>query len=141
MVQYDSIYRVTARAQGVPATRSDDGEGGGTHARVLGSEWQLALYFIYYIMTAVLIVLFAATKPRLVPIVREGGSLVKPLGPRIEQLTQTLSRGPRLVPGLSSANGRFVFIAVEPDPNEKDGPRAMPPFSRLFSWLSQVGTP
>lgn len=46
VAQYDSIYRVTARAQDVPVTRPDDSEGSGTHAQVLGVQtwnWQLAL--------------------------------------------------------------------------------------------------
>lgn len=66
---------------------------------------------------------------------------MKPLGPRIEQLTQTIGHGPRLVPGLVVRKWTFCIHSGGAEPSEKDGPRAMPLFSRLFGGLSQVGTP
>lgn len=92
---------------------------------VQNGSWQLALYWIRLFSLCILLPRGCAWSQ--LQLRGTELSLVKPLGPRIEQLTQTLGRGPRLVPGLSSANGCFVFVVVEPTRVKKTA-RAPCPF-------------
>lgn len=159
VAQYDSIYRVTARAQDVPATRPDDSEGSCTRAQVLGSDWQLAAgpasdrngcchcAFCCHELAPDLhvpcfFILFAGTGRKKNRGSTAAGRVACEASWTSDRAAHTdlgvLGRGPRLVPGLSSANGRFVFIVVDPSRLKKTA-RAPCPFFFPRVWLAVTG--
>lgn len=109
----------------------------GTHARVLGSDWAVGRSCSTGLLCRLCSMCVSLRRApgrgvlELLGLRKEaqlkGRFACEASGPRIEQPTQTLGRGPRLVPGLSSANGRFVFMVVDPSRVKKTA-RAPCPF-------------
>lgn len=148
LAQYDGIYRATARVQDGPATSSDS-EVSDTHTPELqvptGQRQTRG-----YVLAVAPVVLFGATRLRLEVLkILEwtrgstmGRAACEASGPRMCRAAHTdlLSVGlGSWSPGLSSANGRFVFIVVDPSRVKKRRPARHAPFFPSV-WLAVTGS-